>query len=294
MARAINTTTNAHNVYRTDNFDRLCADIRKAPVLTEQEQDSLLRSYATATEDGRQEIKERVTKSNLRFVLSLAKKYTGDADLISALVSLGTIGLYKAVEDFDPDKDFKFLSYAVHKVRSVFSEYFRSEHDLVRRSNGAVIGNKDLKVAERLYKELHREPSEEEVMDALYEEYGIEVKCKADVIRVKTDSLSERVDEDGAERGEVGEIAVRTASVNGYVEQAEQEDREHKVARLLSALPVKNRDILSRAFGIGYDRPMEDAEIAEALGYTSENVRILKRDSLKTLRKIARAYGIAL
>lgn len=294
MARAINTTANGHSVYRTNNFDRLCADIRNAQMLSAAEQDALLRAYKNASEEEKTSIKERVTKSNLLFVLSLAKKYTGDADLISTLVSLSAFGMYKAVEDFDPERDFRFLSYAVHKIRAEFSEYFRSEHDIVRRSNGAVIGNKDLKVAERLFAELQREPSEEEIMEALESEYGIEVKCKTDIIRVKADSLSDKIDEDGAERAEVGEIAVRTASSNAYEEDVEQEDAEYKVARLLAALPVKNRDILTRAFGIGYDRPLEDAEIAEELGYTSENVRVLKRDSLKTLRKVARAYGIAL
>ena len=101
MARAINTTANGHNVYRTNNFDRLCADIRNAQVLSAAEQDSLLRAYATASEEEKTSIKERVTKSNLLFVLSLAKKYTGDADLISTLVSLSAFGMYKAVESFD-------------------------------------------------------------------------------------------------------------------------------------------------------------------------------------------------
>ena len=291
MARAINTKSASAAVVRTDNFDRLTADIRRIPMLTESEFDQLMADYQAT---GSTAAKQRIASANLRFALSVAKKYTSDAGLLAELVSESTIGLYKAVEKFDYSLGFKFISFAVHQIRAQFSEYFRSQHDLVRRSNNAVIGNKDLKVAEKLYQSLEREPSEEEIMEALQAEYGIEVGNKLDIIRLKTDSFSDRVDEDGAERGEVGELALRTASRNAFEDEVEQEDREDKSAKLLSCLPVAYRAVVRRAFGIGYDRSYEDAEIADELGYTAERVRQIKLEALGRMRKVAKMAGIAM
>lgn len=291
MARAINTNAGSKTANRTDNFDRLTNEIRSIPMLSESEFDELFRRYKATGDIG---AKQRIAAANLRFVLSVAKKYTGDASLISELVDMGTFGLYKAIDGFEPERDFKFISYAVHKIRAEFSEHFRNEYGLVRRSNTAVIGNKDLKVSEKLFQQLQREPSEEEIMEALEAEYGIEVKSKIDIIRPRTDSLSDRVDEDGAERAEIGEVAMRTASRNAYEDEVEQEDREDKTAKLLSILPVGSRDIVRRAFGIGYDRQYEDAEIAEELGYTAERVRQIKLEALGRMRKVAKMAGIAM
>lgn len=291
MARAINTKSASAAVVRTDNFDRLTADIRRIPMLTESEFDELMSEYQTT---GSTAAKQRIASANLRFALSVAKKYTSDAGLLSELVSEATIGLYKAVEKYDSSLGFKFISFAVHQIRAQFSEYFRTRHDLVRRSNNAAIGNKDLKVAEKLFQTLEREPSEEEIMDALQAEYGIEVGNKLDIIRLKTDSFSEKVDEDGAERGEVGELALRTASRNEFEDEVEQEDREDKAEQLLSTIPVGYRDIVRKAFGIGYDRSYEDAEIADELGYTAERVRQIKLEALGRMRKVAKMAGIAM
>ena len=214
--------------------------------------------------------------------------------MLSDLVSVATFGLYKAVEDFRLDNGFKFISFAVHKIRAEFSEYFRTEANLVRRTNNSVIGNKDLKVAEKLYKTLQREPSEEEIADALKSEFGIEVRSRLDIVRVKTDSLSARIDEDGATAEEVGEIAMATASTNAYEEEIEAEDKSAKVNTLLACIPLAQRDIVARAFGIGYDRAYEDAEIADALGYTAERIRQIKNAAIARMRTAAKNKRIAM
>lgn len=294
MTRTINTALHTNNTNRTENFDRLAADIRSTPMLAEGEEQSLFEEYATADEGRRLEIKQRIASANLRFALAVAKQYTGDADTLSDLVSIATFGLYKAVEDFRLDNGFKFISFAVHKIRAEFSEYFRTEANLVRRTNNSVIGNKDLKVAEKLYKTLQREPTEDEVADALKAEFGIEVRSRLDIVRVRASSLSARIDEDGATAEEVGEIAVRTASTNAYEEEIDAEDRGAKVAALLACIPIAQRDIVARAFGIGYDRAYEDAEIGEELGYTSERIRQIKNEAIARMRRAAKNKRIAI
>lgn len=294
MVRTINTALHTNNTNRTENFDRLTADIRSASMLTAEEEQSLFEEYATASESRRLAIKQRIATANLRFALAVAKQYTGDADLLSDLVSVATFGLYKAVEDFRLGKGFKFISFAVHKIRAEFSEYFRTEANLVRRTNNSVIGNKDLKVAEKLYKTLQREPSEDEIADALKAEFGIEVRNRLDIVRVKTDYLSDRIDEDGATAEEVGEIAMTTASTNAYEEEIDAEDKTAKVNTLLACVPLSQRDIVARAFGIGYDRAYEDAEIADTLGYTAERIRQIKNAAIARMKIAARNKRIAM
>ena len=253
MAHIIRTELTTKTANRTDNFDRLCAEIRSIPMLTDAEEQELFTQFSAAeSEAERQVIRERIASANLRFALSVAKKYSQDAATICDLVSYATIGLYKAVDSYDLTSGFRFISYAVHKIMAEFSEYFRTDANIVRRSNNAVIGSKDRKVAERLFSELHREPTEDEVAEGLKAEYGIEVRNRMDIVKVRTDYLSTRTDEDGSTIEEVGEVAVRTASTNGYEEEIEREDRENKVERLLATLPVSHRGIVRRAFGIGY------------------------------------------
>jgi DNA-directed RNA polymerase sigma subunit (sigma70/sigma32) len=128
----------------------------------------------------------------------------------------------------------------------------------------------------------------------LRNEYGLEVKNRLDIVRLHTDYLSAKTDEDGATLEEVGEVAVRTACTNTYESEIETEDRQYKVARLLSILPIAQRDIVSRAFGIGYDRAYEDAEIAEELGYTAERVRQIKNAAVVRMKKSAVAAAMAM
>ena len=286
MARTIDTTA-TKTIVRTENFDRLAADIRRTPVLSSEEEVELFNAYAIAEGVAKEAIKQRIANANLRFVLSIAKKYSSDASVVADLVSLGTIGLYNAIEDFDLNCGFKFISYAVHKIRAEFSEHFRLNGTIVRRTNNSVIGSKDIKVAEKLYQQLEREPSEDEIIDALESEYGIELKSRYDVLRVKADYLSDSYGEDGTVE-ENGEVAVVTASHNDYEDEVEAEANKDATDRLLATLSITERDIVCRAFGIGYDRAYEYDEIGAQLGYTGERIRQICTKALAKMKDSAK------
>ena len=285
MARVIDTTI-TNTTTNTKALLALTAEIRRYSVLTAEREFELLSEFATASESRKAEIRKEIANANMRFVLSVAKKYSGDGDKVCELVSIGTMGIYKAVDTFDLSKGFRFISHAVHWIRAEISEYFRSEDALVRRSNNAKIGSKENAVRQKFLQTEMREPSEDEIIEALESEYGIKVLDKCDVVKVTTARLDDNVssDGDGDTLSEIGDVAMAMASVNGYERESELEDARYRAARLLKGLSFRESEIVCRKFGIGYDREYELDEIAEILGYTHERVRQILRDTLTKLR----------
>ena len=272
----------------TPALTALTAEIRRYRVMDiDTETQAFVELAAAHTDAERDAIRQRIALSNLRFVLSIAKKYSTDGDKIAELVSIGTIGLYKAIDSFDLSLGFKFVSHCVHWIRAEFSEHFRGDANFVRRSNNAKIGSKDTEIRRRFLQTEMREPSEEEIIEALEAEYGIKVNDKLDVVRIHTSSLDGAIstdDGDSATLGEVGEIALATATRNEAEKEAEREDNEYKVGILLKGLSVREQEIVCRKFGIGFEREYELDEIADYLGYTHERVRQLLGDALKKLK----------
>ncbi len=285
MARVIDTTI-TNTTTNTKALLALTAEIRRYSVLSAEREFELLSEFATASESRKAEIRKEIANANMRFVLSVAKKYSGDGDKVCELVSIGTMGIYKAVDTFDLSKGFRFISHAVHWIRAEISEYFRSEDALVRRSNNAKIGSKENAVRQRFLQTEMREPSEDEIIEALESEYGIKVLDKCDVVKVTTARLDDNVssDGDGDTLSEIGDVAMAMASVNEYERESELEDARYRAARLLKGLSFRESEIICRKFGIGYEREYELDEIADALGYTHERVRQILRDTLTKLR----------
>lgn len=273
MEYAINTKISVRT-NRTSALDALTADIRKYPVMSLDEEIAAFEALAASNnEEERFAIKRRIANANLRFVLSVAKKYSTNGDTVAELVSVGTIGLMRAMDCFDLSKGFKFISHAVHWIRAEYSEYFRSDANFIRRSNNAKIGTKDSRIVERFLQTEMREPTEQELIDALEQEYGIEVRNKIDVVRIKTDFISERMNsEDDSTMEESGEFAIATAVRNSYEDEIEQEAKKASVKKIMGLLTVKEQDILSRFYGIDCEEETADA-IAERYGYTPERIR---------------------
>ena len=272
-------------VTMTNSLARLVADIRQYKTLTNEEETELCSEFKTADDARKEVIMRTLVNANMRFILSVAKKYSRDGDFVCELVSIGSIGFMKAIKDFDVTRGFRLISFAVHKIYAEFSEYFRTDANLVRRTNNAIIGGKDKKVAEKLYKENFREPTEEEIIEALESEYGLIVE-RADVVAVRATSLDSTVssDDDACTVAENGEVAMVTATRNEYESEMDAEDMSDKTQRLLKGLSVREQDIICRKFGIGYDREYELDEIAEELGYTHERCRQLLKGALAKMK----------
>ena len=272
-------TINTQISTRTNNTDALNAltnGIRQYNVMTPDEEAEAFSALANAkSEDEKNAIKQRIANANLRFVLSVAKKYSTDGDRVAELVSIGTIGLYRAIDCFDSTKGFKFISHAVHWIRAEFSEFFRGEANFVRRSNNAKIGTKDKAIISRFLQTEQREPTEDEIIEALEQEYGIEVKNRLDVVKVRTDFISENMNgDDDSTVEDSGEFATITATHNEYEDEIERDAQRALIAKILSRLTIREQEIVCRYFGIGREE-QDVSVIADEFGLTEERIRQL-------------------
>lgn len=271
----------------TKGFESLCNDIRATcPLIDNDKEMELLEEYQTATESRRLEIRNAIVNGNMRFVLSVAKKYTNDGSQICDLVSLGAAGLCRAVETFEPSRGFRFITYAVNYIRSEYHQYFATEANLVRRSNNILVGSKDDAIRERFLQREMREPTEDEIMSTLKKEYGITIREKLDVVEVRAVSINSTLSSDcEATLEDAGEIAMSTASRNEYEAKSEQEHREAAVSALLARLSVREQQMVCMAFGIGYDKEYQYDDIAEKFNCTGERVRQLVQGALKKMSR---------
>ena len=285
-------TTTATTTNNTNALNALTANIRRYAVMTPDEEVEKFAEYAAAHGARREAIKNEIVCANLRFALSIAKKYTKDGDEVCSLVSLATMGLMDAVDTFDVSLGYRFISHAVHSIRGEFSRYFRTDANFVRKSNNAKVGSKDKEIRDKFFQTEHREPTEDEIIAALKEEYGVVIVDKTDVVSVRTSSLDARVStDDEGTVAEVGEIAIATATTNEFVRQTELEQAQYEVSRLLSCLSVREQNVVCRKFGIGYESEQDLDAIGEALGYTAERCRQLLKSALakmKAMRKSMR------
>ena len=288
MANIIRTNTEVI-VNNTNILTALKSDIFKKSVpFTNEEEVSAFEAYAVAEGSEKDRIRTEIVNANLRFALAIAQKYTTDGDKIAELVSIATIGLYNAVDTFNLAKGYKFITHAIYSIRAEFSEFFRNDANFVRRSNNAVIGTKDRKVAEKIRQREMREPSEEEIIEALKAEYGIEVKYSGDIVALRTKSIDDYSSaEEESTFEDSAEFNTATASSNGYESEIEAEHNAYVVSNLLKSLPVKERDIITKYFGIGCEE-MTIENIAEELDCTAERVRQIIKGCLAKIKDKAK------
>lgn len=278
-------TTTANTIERTPAVTAFLASARKYPILSEEE----IVANINLAKQGNLAARHKVTNSYLLFMFSLCTKFAkGDEAL--GLVSLATIGVDKAIDSFDATLGYKFISYAVHYMRMEISDYFRTINPMIRTTNNAKIGSKANKAAERFYQQEMRMPSEDELIEMLESEYGIEIKDKRDVVSAKISSISEQVADD-ATAEEIGEFAEVSASTNDFVAVAEKEQNSRTAHLFLSTLSVRDASIMKMLFGLDEweDNAQSEEAVAERYGLTSERVRQIKEASLKSLRSRKRA-----
>lgn len=282
MARVIDIRTSTNIINRTDAVTSFLRDARKYNVLTADEEKAVIARIKAGDESAKAEL----INANLRFIFSLANKFA-QGDNIMDMVSEATIGAYEAIDKYDVETGTRFLSYAVHYMRMQISEHYKMYGNIVRKKDDARIGAKANKAENKFFAENGRYPSEDELIDMLNEEYGLALKERRDVVPIKAYSLDNTVgDEDeGWNVGEVGDIAMATASTNEFVAVEEAEQNSHIVEMFLSQLSIRDREIIRMAFGINEERVAYDNEaIAEKLGLTAERVRQIIEKTIKGMR----------
>ena len=258
----------------TDSVTLFMHELGKHELLTAAEEVAL----AKRIERGDRQAKERMINSNLRLVVSIAKRYRGRGVSFGDLIQEGAIGLNRAVEKFDWRKGFKFSTYATWWIRQACQRAISNQGRTIRVP--AHVHERRAKLA-RLGHEFEaehgREPSLEELTELSgYEEQHIEEALGAVEASV---SLNQAVGEDG--EGELGDLFADAGALDP-VEEAGDALRRHSVREALLELPERERKLLELRFGFDGEQHSLDA-IARELQVSRERVRQLERQALARL-----------
>lgn len=262
------------------SLDKYLQEIGREDLITVEEEVEL----AQRIRKGDQAALEKLTKANLRFVVSVAKQYQNQGLSLPDLINEGNLGLIRAAEKFDETRGFKFISYAVWWIRQSILQALAEQSRIVRLPLNQVGSlNKINKALARFEQEHERTPSPEE----LAIELDLPREKVADTMRVSGRHVS--VDAPFAE-GEDNNLL--DVLVNGDSPNADRalinESLSTEVERALSTLTERERDIVKYFFGIGCTE-MTLEEIGDKFGLTRERVRQIKEKAVRRLRTSSRS-----
>jgi len=262
----------------SQSLDKYLQDIGKIPLLSMEEEAELARRIR----QGDEEALEKLVKANLRFVVSVAKQYQNQGLPLMDLISEGNLGLIKAAKRFDETRGFKFISYAVWWIRQSILQALAEQSRIVRLPLNRVGAlNKINRVFARLEQEYEREPSPEEIAEAL--QGTLSAEEVAEIMRQSGRHVS--LDSPIAPGEETRFIDVLE---NPDLPQPDQvlmyESLRQEITKALATLEEREAQILRMHFGIDQRYPMTLEEIAEKLGLTRERVRQIKETAIRKLR----------
>ncbi|MBR0177917.1 MAG: RNA polymerase sigma factor RpoD/SigA [Bacteroidales bacterium] len=257
-------------------LDKYLSDIAKERLLTADEEVEL----AQRIKDGDQTALDRLVRSNLRFVVSVAKQYQNQGLSLQDLINEGNLGLVKAAQRFDETRGFKFISYAVWWIRQSILQAVAEQARIIRLPMNQVGALAKVKKAVSLLEQkLQRRPTVKEIADAVgMEEDKVEQLMSLGSRHVSTDAPLD--DSDDANFLDVfvqnDEVQTDTA--------VERESASRAIRHSLDLLSEKERSILCMYFGLGTQREYSLEEIAMKLDISRERTRQIRDRALKRLR----------
>jgi RNA polymerase primary sigma factor len=264
----------------SQSLDKYLHEIGKVDLITAEEEVIL----AQKIREGDQAALERLTKTNLRFVVSVAKQYQNQGLTLGDLINEGNLGLIKAAKRFDETKGFKFISYAVWWIRQSILQAIAEQSRIVRLPLNQVGSlSKISKAFSKLEQEFEREPSPEEL---------------ADTLETTVDKISDTLSNSGRHvsmdapfvQGEENTLLDVLENDNPNTDSnLIDESLSEEIKRSLSTLTEREREIIVLFFGLSTNHPLSLEEIGEKFNLTRERVRQIKDKALQRLRHTSRS-----
>jgi len=252
--------------------------IGKTPLLTLEQETALARRILKGDEEARQ----HMIQANLRLVVRIAKDYDGFGLPLMDLISEGNFGLIKAVERFDPDKGGKLSTYAAWWIKQAIKRALASNGKTIRLPVHMVDRIATMRrVSNQLAKELEREPTNEEIAQAMDLPLSKVVHMKS--VANRAASLDQPVGEDGD--ATLGDL-VKDESARSPFENLRGKSDLTEIAEMLAHLDPREAEVITLRFGLGGESPLTLEEVGAKFKLTRERVRQLQQSALMQLRRM--------
>lgn len=265
----------------TASLDKYLQDIGKEELITAEEEVEL----AKKIKSGDHLALEKLTKANLRFVVSVAKQYQNQGLSLPDLINEGNLGLIKAAKRFDETRGFKFISYAVWWIRQSILQALAEQSRLVRLPLNQVGSlNKIKKATSLLEQQFERAPSVDEIAEVMeLPEYKVDKAMKITTRYVSVDAPLNQEDDTNFLDIFISDDVPRTDS------DLMRESLNKEIQRSLATLTEKERDVINLYYGIGMQHGLTLEEIGAKFDLTRERVRQIKEKAIRRLKHTSRS-----
>lgn len=265
----------------SQSLEKYLQEIGKVELISPEEEVRL----AVLIKQGDQRSLDRLTKANLRFVVSVAKQYQNQGLSLPDLINEGNLGLIKAAQRFDETRGFKFISYAVWWIRQSILQALAEQARIVRLPlNKVGLTNRIQKAFSALEQQFEREPSAEELAELL--EMDLEEVTSTLGINARHVSMDTPI-ADG-EDGTLLDLLENPNAERTDENLAHNQSLKTEIHRSLKTLTDRQKEVICYFFGIGVDHPMTLEDIGEKFNLTRERVRQIKDKAITKLRTTER------
>lgn len=265
----------------SQSLEKYLQEIGKVELISAEEEVKL----AERIRNGDQVALEKLTKANLRFVVSVAKQYQNQGLTLPDLINEGNLGLIKAAQRFDETRGFKFISYAVWWIRQSILQALAEQSRIVRLPlNKVGLTNRISKAYSQLEQEFEREPTPEEL--AMFLDIETEEVAATLGVAARHVSMDQPLSE--GEEGTLIDVLVNRDAPEADSDLAIRDSLKMEIERSLSILTDRQREVIQYFFGIGIDHPLSLEDIGERFHLTRERVRQIKDKAITRLRSTSR------
>ena len=277
----IEVSDSAKNIPTDDPVRMYFKEIGKVPLLTADEE----RDLAIRIEQGDEEAKKKLCESNLRLVVSIARRYLNRGLSFLDLIQEGNLGLIKAVEKFDYTKGYKFSTYATWWIRQAITRSIADQARTIRIPVHMVETiNKLIRISRQLLQEYGREPTSEEIA----KEMGISVEKVREIKKISQDPVSLETPIGEEEDSHLGDF-IPDEDIPSPVDAAAYSMLQKQLREVLDTLSEREKKVLILRFGLDDGRPRTLEEVGREFNVTRERIRQIEAKALRKLRHPSRS-----